>query len=53
MNRQNAMTQANALVHSLALDGRYAEKTEDEVAAEIIRLADEYFYPYAAEGKKP
>ena len=51
--RQNAMTQANSMVNALSQDGRYAEKTEDQIAAEVIRLADEYFYPYAKDGTKP
>lgn len=51
--RQNAMTQANSMVNALAQDGRYAEKTEDEVAAEVIRLADKFFFPYAQDGTKP
>jgi len=51
--RQNAMTQANSLIAGLVGAGRFAELSENELAAEVIRLADEYFFPYAKDGSKP
>lgn len=51
--RQNAMTQANSLIAGLVGAGRFSELSEDELAAEVIRLADEFFFPYAKDGSKP
>ena len=51
--RQNAMSQANTMLAALVGAGRFSDLSEDEIAAEVIRLADDFFFPYAKSGKKP
>jgi len=51
--RQNAMSQANTLVSALIGADAYEGLGENDLAKEIIRLADDFFFPYAKSGKKP
>ena len=52
--RQNAMTQANALLSTAVTADVILEFQDiDEYAKEVIRLADTYFFPYAQDGTIP
>jgi hypothetical protein len=52
--RQNAMTQANALLSTVVAAGVKPDYLNvDLFAKEVIRLADTYFFPYAQDGTKP
>jgi hypothetical protein len=52
--RQNAMTQANALLSTAVAAGIKPDYFDvDMFAKEVIRLADTYFFPYAQDGTKP
>ena len=51
--RQSSMGYASTLVSALINSGAYEDYSEDDFAKTVIRLADEYFYPYAKDGTKP
>ena len=50
--RQSSMNYAAQVVGAMTTGGRMNDLNVDEVAAEVIRLADEYFLPYAMRGEK-
>lgn len=50
--RQSSMNYAAQVIGAMTSAGRMNDLNVDEVAAEVIRLADEYFLPYAMKGEK-
>ena len=51
--RQSSLNYATALVSALVQAGSYEDLGENDLAKEVIRLADTYFFPYAQDGTKP
>jgi hypothetical protein len=51
--RQSSMGYATTLVSALVQAGSYEGLGENDLAKEVIRLADTYFFPYAQDGTKP
>lgn len=51
--RQNAMGHAATIMAACVTSGSVSGLTQDEIAEEVIRLSNEYFFPYAKEGKTP
>jgi len=51
--RQSSMGYATTLVSALVQAGSYEDLGENDLAKEVIRLADTYFFPYAQDGTKP
>lgn len=50
--RQSSMNYASTIVAALIQAGRMEGVNADECAQEVIRIADEYFYPFASSGDK-